>query len=108
MTRIIVTRKDNHIVKVECEGHTDYADKGEDIVCAALSSIVQTALLGIMRVAGIRAEYVREDEAGLMQIQLPELNPKDRNNADMILETMLAGIEDLYLGYSDFIELEVK
>ncbi|MDE7373564.1 MAG: ribosomal-processing cysteine protease Prp, partial [Clostridia bacterium] len=32
-------------VGVECIGHCEYAEEGGDIVCAALSSVVQTAVL---------------------------------------------------------------
>ena len=32
------------------EGHADYAEEGSDIVCAAVSALTQTALLGIMPV----------------------------------------------------------
>lgn len=108
MTKIIINRKDNHIVKVECTGHTGYAEEGEDIVCAALSSIVQTALLGLMQVAGINAEYSRSIEEGYLSISLPDLNETMRHDADIILETMLVGVGDLYLSYSDYIELEDK
>lgn len=108
MTKVIITRQDNHIVRVECTGHTGYAEQGEDIVCAALSSIVQTALLGLMQVAGINAEYSRNDKEGYLRVDLPELNIARRRDADMILETMLIGVDDLYQTYSDFIELEVK
>ena len=34
------------------EGHADYAEEGSDIVCAAVSALTQTALLGIIRYAG--------------------------------------------------------
>ena len=44
-----------------------------------------------------------------MNVALPEkLGDAQRHDADVILETMLMGIADLYEGYSDFIELEVK
>ncbi|MGI6700886.1 MAG: ribosomal-processing cysteine protease Prp [Christensenellales bacterium] len=108
MTKVAIVRKDNHIVSVECSGHTGYGDKGEDIVCAALSSVIQTALLGLMQVAGIDAEYVRRDEEGYFKVTIPELNDIKRRDADMILDTMLAGVSDLYSSYSDYIELEVR
>lgn len=109
MTKVVVTRKNKHIVSVEADGHTCYGAKGEDIVCAALSSVLQTAVLGIMRVAGIDAKYVIGDELGSLKLYLPEeMSDEDRRNADMILDTMLLGVADLNEGYSDFIELEVK
>ena len=43
MTVIRIGKKNGKIVSVECDGHTGYGVEGEDVVCAALSSIVQTA-----------------------------------------------------------------
>ena len=106
MTHVTVVRSKGHIVSLVADGHTGYGIEGEDIVCAALSSIIQTAVLGLMRVAGISADVETND--GYLSFELPKLNENDRHNADMILDTMLCGIADLNEGYSDFIELEVK
>lgn len=108
MTDIIITKNANHIVKVECSGHTGYGEQGEDIVCAALSSIVQTALLGLLTVAKIKVKFDRNDEEGKLTFSLPQdLNQQKRHDASVILDTMLCGISDLYEGFSDFINLEV-
>lgn len=108
MTRVEVVRKDGHIVSLKADGHTGYGCEGEDIVCSALSSVIQTAVMGLMKVAGINCNYVIYETEGRLELNLPDLNDDDRHNADMILDTMLCGIADLYEGYSDFIELEVK
>lgn len=108
MTRITLRRQGGHIVSLVCDGHTDYGVEGEDIVCAAVSSIVQTAVLGLMQVAGISPKLERDDERGYLRLETGLLEDEDRKNADMILETMLCGLSDMYSGYSDFIELEVK
>lgn len=108
MTHVAVTRRNNRIVSVECTGHTGYGEQGEDIVCAALSSIVQTAALGLLQVVGVKLDY-RTDERGYFKMALPDdLDEKVRHDCDTVLETMLLGVADLNQGYSDFIELEVK
>jgi uncharacterized protein YsxB (DUF464 family) len=38
---------DNGEMKIHAAGHAGYAEHGKDIVCAAISTIMQTALLGI-------------------------------------------------------------
>lgn len=107
MTLVEVTRRDGHIVSLTADGHTGYGVEGEDIVCAALSSIIQTALLGVMQVAGVNVKFEKKDEEGYLQFTLPTLEPQLRRDADMILDTMLLGISDLYESYSDFIELKL-
>lgn len=108
MTEIEIEKRGDHIVSLKADGHTGYGVEGEDIVCAALSSIVQTALLGLMQVAGIGVKYDRRDEEGSLEFRLPELNESERHDADVILDTMLCGISDLYETYSDFIELSIS
>lgn len=108
MTNIKIYKKNNDFVRVTCDGHTGYGVAGEDIVCSALSSIVQTAVLGIMMVAGVNAQLDRDDSRGYLDCVIPNnLSNKQRNDTNVILGTMLCGIQDLYEGYSDFIELEV-
>lgn len=108
MTIVKVTRKNGHVVSLRADGHTGYGVEGEDIVCAALSSVIQTAVLGLMRVAGINVGFETDAGGGVLELVIPDLSDNDRHNADMILDTMLCGIADLHEGYSDFIELEVK
>lgn len=109
MTSVTLHRKQGHIVSFSASDHTGYGVEGEDIVCAALSSVMQTAVLGLMRVASIPCRCSTDSEQGKLECVLPDkLTAKQRNDADMILETMLCGIADLVEGYSNFIKLEVK
>lgn len=109
MTKVNILKKENKIFSVECDGHTNYGEKGEDIVCASLSSIVQTAVLGLLMIANLELEMKRDDEAGYLKFTLPEkLTETEDMQACAILDTMLCGISDLYESFSDYIELEVK
>lgn len=109
MTNVTIEKKGNSIKKIVCDGHTGYGVEGEDIVCAALSSIVQTALMGVLMVAGVNAKTERNDDRGFLMIEIPDnLSERQEHDVNIILNTMLLGISDLNEGFSDFIELEVK
>lgn len=109
MTNVVVVKHNNSIVSVECDGHTGYGVEGEDVVCAALSSIVQTALLGLLQVLGVRVDYKTDEKRGYLKMTLPEdMDRKMRRECDIVLDTMLLGVADLNQGYSDFVNLEVK
>lgn len=109
MTKVTITKKNDKFVQVECDGHTNYGERGEDIVCAALSSVVQTALLGLLVVAAVNVDIKRDDNKGYLKFTLPEnLTEDEQNKCEIILQTMICGISDLHIGFSDFIELEVK
>ncbi len=108
MTDITITRKNNSIVEVTASGHTGYGVSGEDIVCAGVSTLIQSALLGLLQVAQINVKYKVDEEKGSLKLTLPEkLTAAERHDADVILNTMLCGLKDFYTEYSDFINLEV-
>lgn len=109
MTNVVVVKRNNSIVSVECDGHTGYGVEGEDVVCAALSSIVQTALLGLLQVVGVKVDFKVDDKKGYLKMSVPEeLDNKTRRECDIVLNTMLLGVADLNQGFSDFVNLEVK
>jgi len=53
----------NNSLKIE--GHADYAEYGNDIVCAGVSAILQSAQLGIINIAEQypqNVKIIREDD----------------------------------------------
>lgn len=108
MTSIKVTKQNGYITELKATGHAGCGAYGEDIVCAGVSSIIQTAMLGLMSVVQIDALINRDEKLNTMIIKLPEnLTEEKKREADIVLQTMLCGLTDLHIGYSDFIELEV-
>lgn len=109
MTKVTVTQSNDIITSLTLDGHTHYGVEGEDIVCAGLSCVSQTAVLGIFAIAKVNAVVERDEKRGYLSITLPKnLSKEELHDAQVILKTALLGISDLREGYSDFIELEVK
>lgn len=109
MTKVKFSRRDNRLYAVECLGHSGYAEEGQDIVCAAISSVIQTAVLGLFQVAGINVEYTVDEQKGYLKAVVPKsVSEKQAHDADVILRTAYLGASDLYETFSDFIELEVE
>ena len=109
MTNVTIEKKGNSIRKIVCDGHTGYGVEGEDIVCAALSSIVQTGALGMLSVAGASVDIIRDDRRGYFELIIPKnMSDEMAHDVQVIFATMMCGIHDLYTEYSDFIEMEVR
>ena len=109
MTTVRCGTRDGAFSGVTCKGHTGYAEEGEDIVCAAVSSVIQTAVLGLMQLVGVAVDYKVDEKEGYLSAMLPEkLTEAQRHDADLILRTAYLGVSDLYEGFSDFIDLEVE
>lgn len=85
-------------------GHAGYADKGQDIVCAAVSALAQMAILGVKRVAGL-SPSVRQAEGSLV-CSLPGGASGDLVVGQGILETMLLGIGEIAVAYPGCIAVE--
>ncbi|MBQ7653164.1 MAG: ribosomal-processing cysteine protease Prp [Clostridia bacterium] len=109
MTTVKVIKEKERIKSIECDGHTGYGVEGEDIVCAAISSIVQTAVLGVLSVAGVNADYKIDEKRGWLKLTIPDrITPEQAHDVDVILKTLMLGVADLHESFSDFVELEVK
>jgi len=109
MTKVTVFKNGEKYTKISCIGHAGFGVEGEDIVCSALSSIVNTAALGFTAVACANVKLVRDEKTPLIEIEIPATLPSDvAHDVQVIFATMMCGISDLHSEYSDFIELEVK
>ena len=102
MTKVRLIRRGKWIAGFEIRGHSGYAQSGEDIVCAAISAISQTAVLGITEVLGIDAQCDANDEAGSLSLLLPEVGDE---RAQAILETMAIGLSNIQQQYPDFLRI---
>ena len=109
MTKIVFYKQGEDFVRIESKGHTGFADNGEDIVCAALSALLQGAALGVLKVVGVKAEYRVDEEKGSLLLALPShLAEEEKHDCNVLLKTLYASVSDLKEGYSEYIEVEVK
>lgn len=81
------------------EGHAGYAESGSDIVCAAVTALAETALLGLERVARIKPLVERRH--GFLSCRLPRsAAPRSAEAARIILDTMALGLRDIERDYA--------
>lgn len=91
MVTIQIFRDSAHCITGFCvKGHAATAAYGQDIVCAGISALTQTAVLGLQR--HLEREMNLEIESGKLVMKL--LKPADAlTNA--VLETMLIGLTEI-------------
>lgn len=98
MVKVIVFREQGTVVGFELTGHADQGAYGEDIACAGISAIAQTALLGITDVLKLDAAWSREE--GHMRCELNrETAGEDLMKAAIVFNTMIAGLTSLQQAY---------
>jgi uncharacterized protein YsxB (DUF464 family) len=91
MINIEITRNsDNAVEMVKVSGHAHFAPHGEDIVCAGVSSLVQSAIMGLERhlKRDIKLHQTKDEFAA-------ELVEKPDELTQAILETMCLGLLEI-------------
>ena len=98
MVRVTVLRERGIPVGFELTGHAEQGAYGEDIVCAGISAITETALLGVTDVLKLDAAWTHEE--GHMRCELSrETSPEDMAKAAIVFNTMIAGLTSLQRAY---------
>ncbi len=90
---------------VKAEGHSGYAASGSDIVCAAVSAVVQTAVLGVERVAGCEAESRKGGALLEARFARPVDDAGRWAKAQAILETTLLGLREIEEGRESYVRV---
>ncbi len=95
----------NKSCRIKVQGHSDWGLKGEDIVCSAVSAIVQTAFVSITEVAKIHQEI--SQKSGFLETIIDVKNARNagRNALNTIISSMLIGINLINENYPDTIEI---
>ena len=109
MTNVVFYKNGDNYYGFSLSGHTGYAEYGKDIVCASLSSISQSTLMGLTKVLDIKCGVERNDEKGVLKIRLPkDLGHDKLALAQVLFETMFLSIKELENGYPSNIKMEVR
>ncbi|MFH1563427.1 MAG: ribosomal-processing cysteine protease Prp [Nitrospirota bacterium] len=110
MVIVTVTRDvKGKIVQFEATGHADFAKLGEDIVCAAVSSLLQTTLLGLQEYLKINLEINKEK--GNLKVRIKEIPQQSLQieaclvATEAILETMVLGLKAIEKEYKEYMKL---
>lgn len=89
------------------KGHAGAAPYGEDIVCASISVLGQTAVIGLNHVLSKSPET--EIKSGLLHCTLPgDLSAKEQELAQVILKTMELGLRALEPNYGKYFKIHKR
>ena len=107
MTSVTIFRSGSRISGFEAQGHTGYADAGEDVVCSAVSALTQTALLGLGEY--LKISFAQDISDGYLYCMLSEgLDKESLGKADVVLETMALGLGAIAETYPTFLRMNER
>ncbi len=88
---------------LQAHGHADFADYGDDIVCAAVAAVLQAARLGLAELA--RCELQVRQEPGTLELAWIE-GDRDRESVKAIVGTAELAVEQIARQYPGQVRLD--
>ena len=105
MVKVIIKFKNNNINSFEFRGHANSAEYGQDIVCASVSGISQTILLGLIDILDDNIKY--KIESGYLYFIIPNNIDVDiLGKVNVLTNTLMLGKENIKKNYSEYIYIK--
>ena len=107
MITVTAIRENGSVVGFTVSGHANMGEYGEDLVCAAVSAVVQTTILGITEVCRIQAG-VSIEEGQTTCILEKDVTKNEIERAAIVFDTMLTGLRSIQASYPKTLKFRNK
>ena len=106
MTTVTFRTEGNRIIGFDSQGHSGYAEAGEDIVCAAITSAIRLVDATINDVLGLAASVKIKESEALISLRLPGgLAPTAESACQALLTGLMVYFAELHDEYPENIEV---
>ena len=106
MTTVTFHTEGKRIVSFECKGHSGYAEAGEDIVCAAITSAVRLTECLVNDVLGLEASVKVRDKDASITLKLPaKLGQTNESTCQALLTGLMVHFVQLAEEYPEHISV---
>lgn len=106
MTRIVFKKQRGKFKSVSATGHAGYAEEGEDIVCAAITSAIQLLHVLLDDVLLLDIDTVVDQEATFISITLPDaLSDEESREAQHAMRALRVHYAEMEKDYAQFIKV---
>ena len=108
MINVIVIKEKQTIRTIEATGHSGYAEEGSDIVCSAVSVLMETLANSLTEVVMADVKVVVDENISHLSVTLNETDQEKCKHAQILMQSTLLGIKGVANGYSKFIKIKEK
>ncbi len=105
MIHVTIFRNElNECTGFQTEGHAEYAEPGEDIICSAVSMLVINTINSIEAFTEDDCSLMSDEESGMISYHLTDRPTKE---ASLLLDSMILGLENMVddENYAEYIDL---
>lgn len=104
MIRLILHDNGTSFLSFTVKGHSTQGQKGNDILCAGVSTLAQSIVLTMKTVLKLNIGVEKKD--GYLYCGIPDsLDKQEKLGVDLLIMTMVTGIQDLKNQYPNEIEI---
>lgn len=102
MTTVSFHTQAERIVGFTVTGHSGYAEAGEDIVCAAVTSAVRLTECAVNDVLGLGASVKVKEDGASISLKLPGgLGPTNESTCQTLLTALMVYLAELHGEYPE-------
>ena len=106
MTTFTFLTEGKRITGFDVKGHSDFAEVGKDIVCAAVTSAVRLTEVVVNDVFGLTASVKVREKSGSISLRLPGgLSDRDEHAVQGLLSGLMLYFTEVHDEYPDNIEV---
>ena len=104
MTTATIFSEGDRLTGFEVQGHSGYAEAGQDIVCAAISAVVTMAEATINDICGAKAKVRVKDADARITLTLPA-SCDEEETVQAVLAGMMLTLCNMRDDYPDYIDV---
>ncbi len=106
MTTVTFHTEGSAITGFDAKGHSGFAQEGEDIVCAAITSAVRLVECTVNDVMGLCAAVKIREKDAFISLRLPGgLSAQADSTCQALLTGLMVYLTELHDEYPDYIEV---
>lgn len=102
MINLTILKSNDAITTIQAKGHSGYAVAGQDIVCSAVSTIMQTTLNGLLEVVKADVDYQIDEQIPFLRISV---NKQDRQ-AQILMKSAYLALKQIADDYKNYIKIK--
>ncbi len=102
MINLTILKSNDAITTIQAKGHSGYAVAGQDIVCSAVSTIMQTTLNGLLEVVKADVDYQIDEQIPFLRISV---NKQDRQ-AQILMKSAYLALKQIAGDYKNYIKIK--
>ncbi len=107
MTKIVIQKSENGEYKgFTCKGHSGFASKGADIVCASISVLVINAINSMEKLAEADMEVLEDEATGTIRCHM---NKPLSDSGKVLMDSMILGLSEISKQYGrQYLTIKIK